>query len=93
MVSSPDAYIAAHPLRFKLLRALVEEPSNAAKLAQKLAISSNLVYFHLATLRQYGFVDDSYVLGNPPEDPRAVLNFQLTDGGRQLVDKLAAAIP
>ncbi len=92
MSRSPDAYIATHPLRFKLLRSLAEEPLNADKLAGKLDLSGNLVYFHLATLQQYGFVETSYTLGNPPDDPRAVLQFDLTDEGRKLIDKLATAL-
>jgi len=46
----------AHPLRFKILELLAREPSFPAQIAEKLGVSEQLVYYHMARLKRSGLV-------------------------------------
>ena len=50
-----DSHIFLHPLRYRLLELLEEQPRHTNALSRTLGMERRLVTYHLATLEERGF--------------------------------------
>ena len=63
-----DSHIFLHPMRYRLLELLEEQPMHISELSRTLREERRLVSYHLGTLEDKGFVTSKYEIS---EEPRA----------------------
>jgi predicted transcriptional regulator len=57
-----DSHIFLHPVRYRLVELLAEQPRHVNALSSALGMERRLVTYHLATLEEQGFVTSKYVI-------------------------------
>ena len=57
-----DSHIFLHPVRYRLLELLEEQPRHINALAKALGMERRLVSYHLTTLEDKGFVTSKYMV-------------------------------
>lgn len=92
MAELSGAYILSHPVRVSIVRLLRENKKMyTTKIAKALGLSDRLIAFHLSMLTTGGFVTSTYGKANPPNPPRIVRYYELTEKVDQTLDDFIKA--
>jgi len=87
-------HVASHPIRYRIMHELGKgKPLYINELSDKLdKTDRKIIAFHLMTLQENGLVDTYLELKNPSTgNPVAVRYAKLTEKGKGILEKLAAA--
>ncbi len=88
-----DSHIFLHPVRYRLLELLEEQPRHINALAKALGMERRLVSYHLTTLEDKGFVTSKYEISEEPKAKgKAIRLYRVTDKAADVRAKLKKAI-
>ncbi len=75
-----DAHVLLHPIRFRIVKLLAQEPRHINGISKALGEERRLVSYHLLTLEEFGFVESRYEISeNPKSKGKAIRKYWTTD--------------
>ena len=84
-----DSHIFLHPIRYRLLELLEEQPRHVNALASALGMERRLVSYHLVILEDKGFVTSTYRISEESESKgKALRVYTVTDKVAKVKAKL-----
>jgi len=84
-----ESHILLHPVRYRILELIAEQPRHVNALASALGLESRLVTYHLAILEDKGFVTSTYRISEESESKgKALRVYTVTDKVAKVKAKL-----
>jgi len=84
-----NSHIFLHPVRYRLLELLEEQPRHINALSSALGLERRLVAYHLMTLEERGFVTSRYEISEGPKAKgKALRVYTTTDKVAEVKAKL-----
>ena len=84
-----DAHVLLHPIRFRIVELLIENPMHINGISKAMGEERRLVSYHLLTLEEYGFVDSKYEISEAPKSKgKAIRKYWVTDKVDEVISKL-----
>jgi DNA-binding transcriptional ArsR family regulator len=62
------AWCLAHPMRLRIVKALLEKRSTISQIIEVVGIDRSLTVYHMSYLQTYGLIESKYVLGEASGD-------------------------
>jgi DNA-binding transcriptional ArsR family regulator len=82
-----DAHVLLHPIRFRIVQLLAQEPRHINGISKALSEERRLVSYHLITLEEFGFVDSKYEISeNPKSKGKAIRKYWVTDKVKDVIE-------
>ena len=84
-----EAHVLLHPVRYRLMELLAEQPMHINALSSALGMERRLVTYHLTALEDQGFVTSKYEISEQPKlKGRATRVYTATDKVAEVKAKL-----
>jgi predicted transcriptional regulator len=75
-----DAHVLVHPIRFRIVELLRENPMHINSISKALGEERRLVSYHLQILETYGFLSSKYEISEQEKSKgKAIRKFWITD--------------
>jgi predicted transcriptional regulator len=82
-----DAHVLLHPIRFRIVQLLAQEPRHINGISKALGEERRLVSYHLITLEEFGFVESKYEISeNPKSKGKAIRKYWVTDKVKDVIE-------
>ena len=87
--SVKEAHVLLHPIRYRIMELLAEQPMHINALSSALGMERRLVTYHLMALEDQGFVTSKYQISEQPKlRGRAIRVYTATDKVAEVKAKL-----
>ncbi len=84
-----DAHVLLHPIRFRIVELLAENPMHINGISKAMGEERRLVSYHLLTLEEYGFVGSKYEISEQPKSKgKAIRKYWVTDKVKTVISEL-----
>jgi predicted transcriptional regulator len=84
-----DAHVLLHPIRFRIIELLAENPLHINGISKEMGEERRLVSYHLLTLEEYGFVNSKYEISESPKSKgKAIRKYWVTDKVKEVISEL-----
>ncbi len=84
-----EAHVLLHPIRFRIVELLVENPMHINLISKAMGEERRLVSYHLLTLEEFGFVNSRYEISEQPKSKgKAIRKYWVTDKVDQVISEL-----
>ena len=84
-----DAHVLLHPMRFRIVQLLAQEPRHINGISKALGEERRLVSYHLLTLEEFGFVESRYEISeNPKSKGKAIRKYWVTDKVSNVIEEI-----
>ena len=84
-----EAHVLLHPVRYRLMELLAEQPMHINALSSALGMERRLVTYHLTALEDQGFVTSKYEISEQPKlKGRAIRVYTVTDKVARVLSEL-----
>lgn len=84
-----EAHVLLHPIRFRIVELLVENPMHINAISIAMGEERRLVSYHLQTLEEYGFVNSRYEISELPKAKgKAIRKYWVTDKVENVISEL-----
>jgi DNA-binding transcriptional ArsR family regulator len=84
-----DAHVLLHPIRFRIVEFLVENPMHINGISKAMGEERRLVSYHLLTLEECGFVKSQYEISESPKSKgKAIRKYWVTDKVENVISEL-----
>lgn len=84
-----DAHVLLHPIRFRIVELLVDNPMHINGISKAMGEERRLVSYHLLTLEEYGFVASRYEISEQPKSKgKAIRKYWVTDKVNTVISEL-----
>lgn len=88
-----DAHVLLHPIRFRIVELLTEQPMHINGISKALGAERRLVSYHLLALEHHGFVNSKYEISEEPKSKgKAIRIYWVTDKVKDVVSKIKREI-
>ncbi len=84
-----DVHILLHPVRYRIVELLMDEPMHINEISREVNIERRLVSYHLLTLEEHGFVKSNYEISEHPRSKgRAIRKYEPTEKVKHVLSEL-----
>jgi len=84
-----DAHLLLHPIRFRIIELLMENPLHINGISKAMGEERRLISYHLLTLEEHGFVDSKYEISESPKSKgKAIRKYWVTDKVEKVISEL-----
>jgi DNA-binding transcriptional ArsR family regulator len=84
-----DAHVLLHPIRFRIVELLADNPMHINGISKAMGEERRLVSYHLLTLEEYGFVNSRYEISEQPKSKgKAIRKYWVTDKVNAVISEL-----
>ncbi|MBN1454935.1 MAG: winged helix-turn-helix transcriptional regulator [Methanomicrobia archaeon] len=84
-----DAHVLLHPIRFRIVELLADNPMHINGISKAMGEERRLVSYHLLTLEEYGFVNSKYEISEQPKSKgKAIRKYWVTDKVNTVISEL-----
>jgi predicted transcriptional regulator len=73
-----EAHVILHPIRFRIIELLGENPMHVSEISKALGEERRLISYHLDTLEEYGFVTSKHEISEHPTSKGKALRIYWT---------------
>jgi predicted transcriptional regulator len=84
-----DAHVLLHPIRFRIIELLMENPLHINGISKAMGEERRLISYHLLTLEEHGFVNSTYEISEAPKSKgKAIRKYWVTDKVEKVISEL-----
>ncbi len=84
-----DAHVLLHPIRFRIIELLMENPLHINGISKAMGEERRLISYHLLTLEEHGFVNSKYEISESPKSKgKAIRKYWVTDKVEKVISEL-----
>ncbi len=84
-----DAHVLLHPIRFRIIELLMENPLHINGISKAMGEERRLISYHLLTLEEHGFVNSKYEISEAPKSKgKAIRKYWVTDKVEKVISEL-----
>jgi len=88
-----EAHALLHPIRFRIVELLNEQPMHINGISKALGEERRLVSYHLLALEEYGFVNSKYEISEEPKSKgKAIRKYWVTNKVKDVISKIKKEI-